>query len=130
MGWHRATPLRGRYVIFLLSYTAFWALLCVSVLTEQRWWRWPAAAAAALWIASGASVATDLFLDHGREGVVLVDEVVVRKGNSEGFEPQIEEPLHQGVEFSVVEERAGWLSIELPNGKTGWIRAADAGLIG
>ena len=63
-----------------------------------------------------------------RDGVVLTDDVVVRKGNSEGFEPQFLEPLHQGVEFRVLEQRTGWLSIELPDGKTGWIRADAAGV--
>ena len=83
-----------------------------------------------MWIAFGVSVGADTFGtgDH-TEGVILIDDVVVRKGNSEGFEQRFEQPLQQGVEFRVIEQRPEWLSIELPDGKTGWIRASAAGLI-
>ncbi len=88
-------------------------------------------AAAVGWIAVGVSVAAQLIGEHRTpEGVVVVDDVVVRKGNSEGFEPQFAESLHQGVEFRVVEERPGWLHIRLSNDKSGWIRTEQAELIG
>ena len=130
LGWHRRTSIGARFVVFVTAYTLCWVLLTVNLLWSRPWWRWPAVAAAIVWIALGVSVAADTFgPDDPREGVVIVDDVVVRKGNSEGFEPQFSQPLHQGVEFRVIEQRPGWLSIELPDGKTGWIRAADAGLI-
>ncbi len=130
LGWHRNTSISARFVVFVTAYTLCWVLLTLNLLSSRAWWRWPAVAAAVVWIALGVSVATDTFgAGDPREGVVLVDDVVVRKGNSEGFEPQFQQALHQGVEFRVIEQRPGWLSIELPDGKTGWIRAADAGLI-
>ena len=130
LGWHRSTSVRTRFVVFVTAYTLFWVLLTLNLLASRPWWRWPAVAAGIVWIAMGVSVASDTFgAGENRQGVVLVDDVVVRKGNSEGFDPQFEQPLHQGVEFRVIEQRPGWLSIELPDGKTGWIRAADAGLI-
>ncbi len=130
LGWHRNTSISARFVAFVTAYTLCWVLLTLNLLSSRAWWRWPALAAAVVWIALGVSVATDTFgAGDPREGVVLVDDVVVRKGNSEGFEPQFAQPLHQGVEFRVIEQRPDWLSIELPDGKTGWIRAADAGLI-
>ena len=86
--------------------------------------------AAIVWIACGASIGFDVW---GQEthpaGVVVADEVVVRKGNGEGFEPQLEQPLTEGVEFVVLEARDDWLMIELPDGNTGWIKASQAELI-
>ncbi len=113
LGWHRSTSIGARFVVFVTAYTLCWVLLTVNLLSSRSWWRWPAVAAAIVWIALGVSVAADTFgaSDH-REGVVIVDDVVVRKGNGEGFEPRFEQPLHQGVEFRVLEQRPGWLSIE------------------
>jgi hypothetical protein len=129
LGWHQSTSIRTRFVVFVTAYTLCWVLLTVNLFASRPWWRWPAVAAGVVWIAMGISVASDTFgAGDSREGVVLIDDVVVRKGNSEGFDPQFEQPLHQGVEFRVIEQRPGWLSIELPDGKTGWIRATDAGL--
>lgn len=131
LGWHFNTSATTRFRVFLGAYLAFWILLGGQLIVPHAAWRWLAGVTAALWIVFGASVAAQHIAEGGRrDGVVLVDEVIVRKGNSEGFEPQFEEALHQGVEFHVLEDRLGWLFIELPDGKTGWIRADQAGLLG
>ncbi len=142
LGWHRDIPVRTRFAVFAVSWLLFWALLAAACFApspagrgrlplHQPWWRWGAAASAVLWLAAGASVAADTMLPRGAtEGVVLADEVIVRKGNSEGFEPKFAQMLYEGVEFRVLEQRPGWLHVELPDGKTGWIRADQAGLIG
>ncbi len=129
LAWHRNTSVRARFTVFLAAYTLCWILLTINLAAPRPWYRWPAVVAAVVWIGCGLSVGSDLVgAGHHREGVVLTDDVVVRKGNSEGFEPQFQEPLHQGVEFRVLEQRTGWLSIMLPDGKTGWIRADEAGV--
>jgi hypothetical protein len=129
LGWHERTTLRGRVGVFALCYILFWAFLGAAVVRPGALLRWLAVAAAAICLAPGISVAADLFTSSDREAVVLADDVVVRKGNSEGFEPQFLEPVHQGLEVRVLDERVGWLYIELPNAKTGWIRADQAALI-
>ena len=57
-----------------------------------------------------------------RAGVIMAEEVVVRKGNGESYTPQLPQPLHAGTEFVVLEERGSWLAIQLNNGINGWIR--------
>ena len=129
--WHHRTPVPARFIVFASAYVIFWLVLSMRLFRPAPAWRWTALATAVLWIACGASVGVDLFGGEGDvEGVVLADDVTVRKGNGEGYEAQFEQPLHRGVEFTVVESRGGWLNIELPDRKTGWIRADDAGLIG
>ncbi len=104
LGWHRNTTVRARFTVFMSAYLVFWILLTLNLVAPRPLWWWPAAAAGVLWIACGLSVGADLLeTGHHREGVVLLDDVVVRKGNSEGFEPQFQQPLHQGVEFRLLE---------------------------
>lgn len=129
LGWHRAVPLRVRSWTFLAAWGALWLALAANMLRPRPRWRWSAAAAAALCLPAGTSVAADLFRGPPGEGVVIADEVVVRKGNSLGFEPQFQEPIHSGVEFRIQETRGDWLLIELPDGKTGWIPAGGAGIL-
>ena len=59
----------------------------------------------------------------------MADEVIVRKGNSTSYEPQFNQPLYEGVEFTLIERRGDWLRIELPDGNSGWISADQAELI-
>jgi hypothetical protein len=129
LGWHRRLPLPWRWSAFTIAYLITWAALSIHVLRPARWLGFTAAAAAVGWVAAAASLAAQLVLDRATQGVILVDEVIARKGNGEGFEPQFAQPLHQGVEFRVIEQRPGWLWIELPDGNRGWIRADQAGLV-
>ena len=128
--WHHETSAGVRFGVFTAAWLGFWIMMGLNLYRPRLAWGWPAAALAAIWLACAVSVASDVWFGDHLEGVVLADDVIVRKGNSEGFEPQFEEPLHQGVEFRVLEKRPGWLHIELANSKTGWIRTDQAGLLG
>jgi tetratricopeptide (TPR) repeat protein len=131
LAWHRDTPRSVRFSVALAAWLAFWFASFALLFRPAGVWRWLAAMTAVIWLIAGASIAADLAVGDGaREGVLIADEVVVRKGNGLGFEPQFEQPLSSGVEFEVLDERGGWLHIELVNGKTGWIAADQAGLIG
>jgi drug/metabolite transporter superfamily protein YnfA len=59
-------------------------------------------------------------------GVVIQGSVEARKGNSESYENAFTEPLMEGAEFMVLEERAGWLNIHITNLGTAWISARAA----
>jgi uncharacterized protein YgiM (DUF1202 family) len=75
----------------------------------------------------GATVVSDITAAQLRpQGVTTSDGVMVRKGNGDGFDPQFAEPLSQGVEFRVLQQRPGWLLIRLGDGKSGWISATQA----
>lgn len=73
--------------------------------------------------------ASTVLLDQWRRAAVtrvavLTEPAVLRKGNGEGFEPVLAEPLPAGTEAIRTEERPGWLSIALGDGTTGWVPAS------
>ena len=63
------------------------------------------------------------------QGVVTAKETIIRKGNGVGYAPLFKEPLCEGTEFSVMDERRGWLEVKLGDGKTGWIPTHDVELV-
>ena len=128
--WHYNTALRTRYVLAVALYLAFWLLLIARTFVPRLPWRYVLLPVLLIWLALGISVATQsLHESTEREGVLTASEVVVRKGNGRGFEPQFKQPLHEGAEFLIIEQRHDWLNIQLPDGKTGWIPESDAELI-
>jgi len=128
--WHYDTPLRLRFMVGLAAYVLFWACLTGRALWPRTVWRYPLVVSLVFWLTLGTSVAVEsVDSARHREGVVVADEVVVRKGNGEGFEPQFEQSLGEGVEFELLEQRGDWLRIRLPDGQEGWIRSREAELI-
>lgn len=130
LNWHRRTSLLLRSRFFAIFNGVFWMILLGWLIRKTGPWRYASITCAILWGVLGISVGSDLLNSSGNiEGVMIADDVMVRKGNGEGFEPQFEEPLHQGVEFELIETRADWIHIRLPNSATGWIRMDQAGMI-
>jgi len=127
--WHYGTSLRSRYLIGLFFYLAFWTIM-IAGLWQPAFRRWYVLIPSlVLWLILGASVAINVMAPPRTEGVILADEVIVRKGNGERFEPQFKQKLNQGVEFFLLEQHRDWWQIELPDGKTGWIRMDQAEII-
>jgi hypothetical protein len=127
--WHYSSAVRTRGTGAMIGYGLFWLLLAGRVLWPQVRLGYPILACLVLWVTLGASVAIDLPSQNGStEGVLVVDQVVVRKGNGDSYDPQFEEPLHEGVEFKMVEQRGGWLRIELADGNQGWARTSEVEL--
>ena len=128
--WHYETPLRWRFRVAAGAYGVFWLALIVGAFTRAPVTRYLALITFVLWLAGGTSVAVELAeRQNWREGVTLRDDIVVRKGNGEAYDPQFEESLHEGVEFIVLEQRPGWYKIELPDGSSGWVRQSQVGII-
>jgi BatD DUF11 like domain len=66
--------------------------------------------------------------DQTDSGVVVVDQSIARKGNSDSYEPAFTQPLSEGTEFQVIERRGDWLHAHFDNQKTGWLMARDTAL--
>ncbi len=135
--WHYETSASGRLKTALAAYVVFWALLslrlfvfrCAPAMT------WMIRAVAAVALITAVSVAWDgISQRQNVEGVIVADEAVLRKGNSEYYEPLLDRPLSSGVEFRVLESRqdvqgGAWYLVRLRDGKEGWLRSDQADII-
>lgn len=128
--WHYDFPIRWRYGLGITIYLLFWCALATRSIVRNFPWGYVLVPLLILWVSLGGSVLAEQSFESRRaEGVIIADQVIVRKGHGEGYEPQFEQPLHQGAEFTVVERVRDWLHIELSDGKTGWVRHSKAELI-
>ena len=80
-------------------------------------------ATAALFLLMVFSTAWDWHrFEETTHGVVIVDKSLARKGNSESYESAFTDPLNEGTEFVVLEERADWLHVQIADAGTGWLQ--------
>jgi tetratricopeptide (TPR) repeat protein len=127
---HYDVPSRIRLAIFAITFAVIWIMASLMILLDWGFLRT---------ILIVASIASGLFLlsivveavqaSRNPEGVITAREVVARKGDAETYQPSFTEPLHAGTEFTALEERPGWIHIELGNGARGWIPQSAAELV-
>ena len=129
--WHYDTALQTRFFLACL----FFATLCVT-LTVMIWvGRGPATSAvtvvaAILLVCFLTSVVIDSHRRaHTAYGVITAPEIVARQGDGPNYPPSFKDPLHAGTEFELVEQRPGWLHIELADGTDAWIPDHSAELV-
>jgi hypothetical protein len=73
-------------------------------------------------LAVGVSALIDMDTRAARDAAVVVaDEIALRTGDGTSYPERYENPVHSGAEVRVVEERAGWVDVELSDGKRGWV---------
>jgi hypothetical protein len=128
VAWWRVLSERSRFVAAAVAWLVGWGLVGVGVAGVRLGRPWPALRIALLVIGLvlGATIVVDRVIDARRPlAVVIADESILRKGNGDGFDPQIAEPLGSGVEVLIREERPGWLRVRLADGTEGWLRAED-----
>jgi tetratricopeptide (TPR) repeat protein len=65
----------------------------------------------------------------GRQGVVIVDSVLARKGPSYAYTAAFHEPLHDGVELTVHEIRKEWGLVSLVDERECWVPLRQIQLI-
>ena len=135
--WHYSTAPSARSRVALAAYVVCWSLLMLRLFLRRRYqvFTWLTPAVAIVAVSTGLSVAWDMHVAESRaEGVVTTDGSVLRKGNGEGYQPQLDDPLHEGVEFRILEQREDgqanpWYRVELRDGQDGWLRGDQAEVI-
>jgi len=128
--WHHALNIQTQWSVTLVSYLLAWSCAGAHLFWRRAALRWGLAGAALCCLVfTGSTLFTQYQHTTRRAGVIVAEEVVVRKGNGESYAPQFPQPLHAGTEFEVLEERGVWLAIQLANGTSGWIRRDSAGLL-
>lgn len=130
LSWHYQTSIRERARAAVLLYAAFWGLLIIRNFARRRFLTVLAVCCGLLAGMSAGSVAMSGWADRNvPAGVVTAMDVVVYKGPGTGYQRQFEQPLQPGVEFTRRERRGGWWRIELVDGQSGWIEAAQTEIL-
>jgi len=130
--WHYLLPAPLKLHLFAVLFAAAcllgaWALLGQAGGSWRRWL--PAALGGAALLLLGSLLAGEAARRGLRDGVILAQEVVARKGDGTAYQPSFVDPLHAGTEFRLLEERTGWYRIRLSDGRTAWVPAGAAELV-
>jgi hypothetical protein len=130
-GWWHLLPRSFRTGAAWTAWIGFWLALAATAmrpaLRTHAAWRAMLGTLLAGWAVFGGTVIADEALAAARPRAVLVEHgIVLRKGNGDGFEPAFVETLGPGVECLVTERRPGWIRVQLPDGRSGWLRASQA----
>lgn len=123
--WHRTTSSALRANLAALAFVV--AILCIagSVYFRIAAPRYVAAIAALAWLVLIASLAFDPARAARQEGVVVVEEAAARAADSINAPRRFGELLPGGTEVKILEDRGGWLQIELFNGRNAWLTASS-----
>ena len=127
--WSDTLSVPTQWTLALGGYSLAWGCALAHLVWRRAALRWCLAGAAFVCLVFAGSTWLTQSQYTTQAGVIVAEEVVVRKGNGESYTPQLPQPLHAGTEFIVLEERGSWLAIQLDNGISGWIRRDSATLL-
>jgi hypothetical protein len=128
--WHYDLPSSLRLGLFAAAFAALFLSAAARLLWKRGFLPWILGISLAVALLFAASLAADsLALFTEREGVILRPEVTARKGNALSYEASFQEPLHEGTEFLLREERTSWYYVELADGRLCWVPTETAGLV-
>jgi hypothetical protein len=116
----RASRARAAAVAFALAALG----LAGSVYSRSSGARYLAVLAALAWGTLVLSLVFDPARNAHREGVIVAEEAVARAADSINAPQRFGEPLPAGTEVKILENRGGWVQIELHNGRNAWVLAA------
>jgi tetratricopeptide (TPR) repeat protein len=122
--WQDWVSYGGKFRWFAgLGVVTFTVAVAALYVPRRRWLNAVAAAGLAGTLILGLSAGYDGYRFAAlRHGVVAAREAVARKGNADSYEPAFTQPLAEGAEFEVREERGDWLLVRLSGAKEGWLR--------
>jgi len=119
--WHtqlsRSSKLDLAAVAFAIAMLSLAASIAFGLVSA----RYLTGLASAVWLALLASIAFDPSRAADREGVVVAREVLARAADSINAPSRFGDPLPSGTELRILEDRGGWLQIELYNGRNAWV---------
>jgi len=123
-GWHKQVSRSDKLDLAAAAFAAAMLSLAASLAFGFVSARYFCALASAVWFALLASVAFDPSRAAASEAVVVAREVLARAADSINAPSRFGEPLPSGTELRILEDRGGWLQIELHNGRNAWVVAS------
>lgn len=130
--WRLYASPRTRTTIALSAWGAlwFWAALRAAGAPAGRW-TYTALPCAVVVLVAGLSLVADSVASRESIGVVVAGETVGRTGpDAAVYDPSFTKALPEGVEFVVIDQRAGWVLGRLGDGRETWIEQRDVELVG
>ncbi len=129
--WHYDFPLKTKFLLTCI----FFGIVCVCI-TAVIWfgrsttWTVSAIIFIILMLCFLSSVALEYKTQANKMcGVITAKEVIARQGDGENYPSSFKEPLHEGTEFDLLENRPGWFHIKLSDDSDGWIPEDSSDLI-
>jgi len=129
--WHYDFSLKTRFLFSCI----FFGALCL-VLTLMLWAGRRALATsvavitAVLLVCLAASVLVGAAAEvRTISGVITAPQIVARQGDGQNYPPSFKDPLHEGTEFDLLEQRPLWYHIRLGDSSDAWIPRNAAELI-
>lgn len=125
--WHRGLARATKRVAAAVLWLSGFGLLGLALFlagSGPRVRRLRIAGGACLLIAAAlyVSVVVETVETDARDDAVLVaEEMPLRTGDGFGYPVRYENPIHSGAELRVLEDRGGWVRVELADGKSGWV---------
>ncbi len=128
--WHYDFAIKSRMYIALTGWWVSCLLIAVILLSKRI--NKPFIAVIVFFLLCTAALASSVALESLADthyGVIIADSTVARQGDGDNYPASYTEPLHNGTEFILLQERQNWLKVELGNGDITWIKRNDAELI-
>jgi len=129
--WHYDFPIKTKFLFTCI----FFGIVCICV-TGVIWfgrntpWTMTAIICGILTICLFVSVIAESEILANRVcGVITAKEVIARQGDGQNYPVSFNEPLHEGTEFDLLENRPGWFHIKLSDDSNGWIPEDSADLL-
>lgn len=126
--WYFGMNLRELLIAFAVLNLLFWSSALFNLYRNSEWAKWTLWLSLLVSLVLGASAgmkARESFRNAG--GVLLEDEAPVRAGFSRNDTTLF--VLHEGAEFTILDEEQGWWKIVLADGKKGWVAAPSGGRV-
>ncbi len=128
--FHYDLSTQTRVAIFTISFMLMWVVLSIRLLIKKPFTRWFIVAPLFFSILFASSLFVDVsYFQKVKPGVIITNQVIARKGNSETYEPSFKDPLHSGTEFILLEERGDWFHIELPDSRRCFVPKVSVELV-
>lgn len=124
--WSEWISYHGKFQLSLGCALVTFCLSVAGLYVRPRLMKRIATIALCITIAAVISAAYDWYrFSHIKHGVVIADEVVARKGDSETYQPAFTQPLAEGTEFQVLDQRNGWTQLRLEGTQDGWVPSKE-----
>ena len=118
--WWQKIPGYWLKPLLLIVNFLFWSLFLLSIRYQKRTLTLSTITCGlCLLVLAGLLLANTLFKHPA--GVVIVDAVLAKKGPGYAYANAFNEPLHDGLELTIIANRGDWALIELPDSRQCWI---------